>query len=90
MRAPPRWSTHELKADASAARSAFRKLRLDEPLQRWIETFDLHKAQFERLLGEFGLGNPANFTARMVAGVFARHLDEALRYLTGPRYRRTI
>ena len=76
MSAPPRWSDQELAADADAARAAFRQMRLEEPLQRWVETFDLHKAQFEKLLGGLGLADPANLTARRVAEVFAEHLDE--------------
>lgn len=83
MRAPPRWSDQELAADANQA-AGFKKMRLDEPLQRWVDTFDVHKAQFEKLLGEFGLADPANLTARRVAELFTEHLDEALRYLTGP------
>ncbi len=84
MRAAPRWSNQQLAADASEARAAFRKMRLEEPLQRWVDTFDVHKVQFEKLLGQFGLADPANLTAGRVAEVFAEHLDEALRYLTGP------
>lgn len=84
MRAAPRWSDQELAADANEARAAFRKMRLEEPLQRWVDTFDLHRAQFEKLLDQFGLADPANLTARRVAELFAEHLDEALRYLTGP------
>ncbi len=84
MRAPQRWSDQELAADAKEARAVFRKTRLEEPLQRWVDTFDAHKAQFERLLSQFGLAHPANLTAPRVAEVFAEHLDEALRYLTGP------
>jgi hypothetical protein len=84
MRAAPRWSDQELAADANEARAAFRKMRLEEPLQRWVDTFDLHRAQFEKLQHQFGLADPANLTARRVAELFAEHLDEALRYLTGP------
>jgi hypothetical protein len=84
MRVPPRWSDQEFAADAKEAQAAFRNTRLEEPLQRWVDTVDAHKAQFEKLLVQFGLEDAANLTAEQIARVFAEHLDEALRYLTGP------
>lgn len=59
MKEPPRWTDEQLAREAEHARAAFRRERLDEPLQRWKEAFDRHRAQFERLFDEFGLGDPA-------------------------------
>jgi len=42
-------------------------------MHRWGDTFDAHKVQFEALLGQFGLADPMNLTARKVAEVFAEH-----------------
>jgi hypothetical protein len=81
---PPRWTEEQLAREGQIARAAFRRERLEEPLQRWKEAFDRHRAEFERLFEEFGLGDPANIDQERLVGILRQGLVDPLRYVAGP------
>jgi hypothetical protein len=82
---PRWWTASELAADAAEAKAAFRRRRLDEPKDRYLEEFEsLHRANSEliQLLPQL-LADPVD------PGLIARVLREvdlrmALRYLGAP------
>ena len=84
MHPAPKWNKQQLTADAAAARSIFRKERLEEPLAKWTKAFDAYSANFARLLGEHGGSDPDTITPERVAAIFADELGDELRYLAGP------
>ena len=47
---PPVWTKEQLEADRSKASSAFSKERLEEPLEDYLEAFDLYQGHVEELL----------------------------------------
>ncbi|MBX9661107.1 MAG: XamI family restriction endonuclease [Nitrospiraceae bacterium] len=81
---PPQWSEKQLKAEADRARALFRQERLQEPLKKWTKTFDIYEQQFQQLFGEYGLANPDALNTDHLVDILKHHLDDALRYLTGP------
>jgi len=48
---PPLWTKEQLEAERMKAISAFRKERLEEPLEDYLEAFDLYQGYFEEFLG---------------------------------------
>jgi hypothetical protein len=47
---PPRWTKEQLEADRVKAIAIFRKLRLEEPLEDYLEAFDEYQGFIEVLL----------------------------------------
>lgn len=80
---PPTWSKNDFTADAMRAIAFFRRERLQEPLEAYLEEFDRYQSVFEELLEATvdltSLNQPEGL------GIFAQqHLLEAFRYLAGP------
>lgn len=84
MKEPPRWTDEQLAREAEAARTAFRRERLDEPLESWKKSFDRHRGHFERLFDEFGLDDPATIDPAKLVTILREGLGDALRYIAGP------
>ncbi|MCT9020897.1 hypothetical protein NMC40_19025 [Proteus mirabilis] len=47
---PPVWTAEQLEADRLKASAAFTKERLEEPLEDYLEAFDLYQGYVEELL----------------------------------------
>ncbi len=84
MTGPPRWTREQLQSEVRRARTLFRRERLDEPLERWKNTFDLCRKEFCRLFVEYGIADPASLGPDQIADIFRNDLGDALRYLAGP------
>lgn len=84
MKTPPRWTEEQLTAKTEKARAQFRLQRLEEPLEKWKETFSKYERQFERLFEDFGVADPSALTHEQVTRIFKNQLGDALRYLSGP------
>lgn len=80
--APPIWSDEQLEADRQVAIAAFRKERLEEPLEQYLENFNDYKADVDELLEatvdltQMSPPDPSVFESK--------RLMLALRYLAGP------
>lgn len=48
--APPQWSEEEFTKDAVAARKEFRELRMHEPLEQYLDTFEIYRESVEELI----------------------------------------
>lgn len=47
---PPQWTKEQLEADRMKAISLFRNERMEEPLEDYLEAFDLYKGYVEEVL----------------------------------------
>lgn len=80
--APPIWSDEQLEADRQVAIAAFRRERLEEPLEQYLENFNDYKADVDELL-EATVDLTQMFPPD--PSVFeSKRLMLALRYLAGP------
>ncbi|WP_152052545.1 XamI family restriction endonuclease [Tautonia marina] len=79
---PPRWTTEEFERDRQIAISIFRRERLREPLEAYLEVFDEYQGFFEDLLEQ-----TVDLTQLRENGLQVltdKKLHEAFRYLAGP------
>lgn len=47
---PPRWSNAQFTEDAAKARAIFRGIRVDEPLEQYLEFFEVYRQAIEELI----------------------------------------
>jgi len=80
--APPIWSDEQLEADRQAAIATFRRERLEEPLEQYLENFNDYKADVDELLeATVDLTQMSPPDPSILA---SDRLILALRYLAGP------
>jgi hypothetical protein len=79
---PPRWTEDELEASRQCAIEDFRRQRMEEPLEAYIEAFEQRQAAFEDLLeSTVDLTRLKDYAIEIFSD---GRLLEATRYLTGP------
>lgn len=78
----PRWTSEQLEADRLRAIEIFRKQRLEEPLEVYLEAFDEEQRAFEDLL-ELTL-DLTQVREHAIAILTDDRLRDALRYIAGP------
>jgi hypothetical protein len=82
MSEPPHWTTDQLTRQATAATELFRKARMEEPLEEYLEAFDKYQGFLEDLLETtVDLTQLENQVNEVVTNP---DLLEAFRYLAGP------
>jgi hypothetical protein len=79
---PPRWTADEFNADRKRAVEIFRHIRLEEPLEAYLELFDRYQAVFEDLMETTVDLTELRDNALHV--LTDDKLMEAFRYLAGP------
>lgn len=79
---PPRWTQEQFQADRVKAISIFRKERLEEPLEDYLEAFDQYQGYIEELLET--TVDLAQLDARGLEVLTDPRLLEAFRYLAAP------
>jgi hypothetical protein len=82
MIAPRLRTADELEKDRLTAIAAFRRERLEEPLEQYLEAFDRYRRVVEELLT--ATGDLARLDDTALAVLIDRRLAAAFRYLTGP------
>ena len=79
---PHRWTKEELEADRLLAIQNFRKERMEEPLEAYLEEFEDRQDAFENLLETtLDLRTLADHALEILADT---KLQEAVRYIAGP------
>ena len=82
---PKRWSRAELQADAVAAKNAFRRDRLLEPLDLYNRFFATFAGIFRDLIGKLPDFSAEPVDANLIAELLdGRDAQKAFRYLTAP------
>lgn len=81
---PPTWTHDDLTRDIKVGILQFRESRLGEPQKKWIDEYELMRAEFMRMVDEYGVSDPESMTPRDVAKIFEDGLGESFRYLLGP------
>jgi hypothetical protein len=79
---PPRWTTDELEADRLRAVEEFRRQRMEEPLEAYLEAFEARQAAFEDLLET--TVDLAQLAEHALGILTDERLLDAFRYLAGP------
>lgn len=82
LKQPPVWSAQELESERQKATGLFRKERLDEPLEEYLEAFDKYQGVFEDLLETTLDLSDLNKTAIQI--LTDENYLRAFRYLSGP------
>lgn len=82
MNEPPFWTSDQLEADRLKASAAFTKERLEEPLEDYLEAFDVYQGHVEELLEATVDLSDLDTPALDVLG--DARLLEAFRYLAAP------
>ena len=82
MIAPPRWTDEQLKEGIEAATAIFRRQRMREPLQLYLDAFARYEGFADRLLA--ASADLAELDREAVAILIDPNLLEVLRYSTGP------
>lgn len=82
-KAPPRWTSKQLAADAEKSAAAFRIERL-APTEAWKQHFIKSREGFAALFRELGELGPDKISDATLASAYKLNLGEALRYLSGP------
>lgn len=83
MSEPPVWTHEQLESDRMAAIGLFRKERMEEPLEDYLEAFDEYRGYIEDLLETtVDLSRLEDSTALEVLS--DPHLLESFRYIAGP------
>lgn len=82
MNEPPHWTSDQLEADRLKASAAFTKERLEEPLEDYLEAFDVYQGHVEELLEATVDLSDLDTPALDVLG--DPRLLEAFRYLAAP------
>jgi hypothetical protein len=80
--APPIWSDEQLEADRQVAIAAFRRERLEEPLEQYLENFNDYKADVDELLE--ATVDLTQMSPPDPSVLESKRLMLALRYLAGP------
>jgi hypothetical protein len=79
---PPRWSVEELASESEQAKAVFRKERLEEPLEDYLEVFEQYQGNVEELFETtVDLTNLDDTAASILTD---KRLLHAFRYLAGP------
>ncbi len=79
---PPRWTKEELETSRIQAIELFRKQRMEEPLEEYLEVFDEYQGKVEELLET--TVDLAALEDHALEILSDRKLLEAFRYLAGP------
>lgn len=79
---PPRWSEEALEEGRLAAIRLFREDRMQEPLEDYLDAFDLYRGAVEELLE--ATVDLSQISAQAVEVLTDPALVEAVRYLSGP------
>jgi len=79
---PPLWTKERLEADRVQAISLFRKERMEEPLEEYLEAFDEYQGYIEELLET--TVDLAQLDSQALEVLSDPHLLEAFRYLAAP------
>jgi hypothetical protein len=79
---PPRWTQDQFQADRATAVLIFRKERLEEPLEDYLEAFDQYQRYIEELFQT--TADLAELDAHGLEILTDPHLLEAFRYLAAP------
>lgn len=79
---PPLWTDEQLKNGRVAAIEVFRKRRMEEPLEEYLEAFDAYQSVIEELLES--TVDLKELDSQLIEVVTDKKLLEALRYLPGP------
>ena len=79
---PPVWTPAQLKEGSTASIEVFRKRRIEEPLEEYLDAFDRYQSVVEELLESTVDLNQLD--AQLIEVVTDPKLLEALRYLAGP------
>lgn len=82
MISAPEWTDEQLKTARLAAIEVFRKERMEEPLEQYLEAFDAYQGVIETLLES--TVDLAELDSQLIDVVTDKNLLEALRYLPGP------
>ncbi len=80
--APPRWSTGQFEADVATAIENFREIRMQEPLEQYLESFDQYRAAVENLIE--GTVDLSQLPDLAVDYLTEPELLTAVRYLASP------
>jgi hypothetical protein len=80
--AAPEWTPEELQSESVRATDVFRRRRIEEPLEEYLEAFDLYQGHVEKLLES--TVDLRDIDSRLLDVVTDAKLLEALRYLAGP------
>jgi hypothetical protein len=79
---PPHWSSEQLEEERVRAIDRFRRERMEEPLEEYLEAFDEYRGRVEDLLeSTVDLSNLDTEGVRLITDP---NLLEALRYVTAP------
>lgn len=76
------WTPEQLKREALEAIEVFRKRRMEEPLEEYLEAFDKYQGIIEELLEQ--TVDLSDVSGQLIQVVTNPNLLEALRYLAGP------
>ena len=79
---PLRWTAEEFERDRTQAIAAFRRIRLEEPLESYLEAFDKYQGVFEDLMET--TVNLSELRVNALLVLTDKKLLEAFRYLAGP------
>lgn len=79
---PPRWTEEQLKNGLLKAQALFRQERMEEPLEEYLEAFELYQGAVEDLL-ETSV-DLVQLDQRVLDILTDQSLLKAFRYLTGP------
>lgn len=79
---PPNWDSGELLAQSNAAKELFRKQRIEEPLEDYLEAFDEYQGDVEDLFET--TVDLTNLAADAIEVLTNKKLLHAFRYLAGP------
>ncbi len=79
---PPRWTTEEFERDRMLAIGVFRRIRLEEPLEAYLEVFDKYQGVFEDLMET--TVDLSDLRGNALPVLTDDKLLEAFRYLAGP------
>lgn len=79
---PPRWTDEEFERDRKLAITAFRRIRLEEPLEAYSEAFDKYQGVFEDLMET--TVDLKELRGGALPVLTDKKLLDAFRYLAGP------
>lgn len=79
---PPRWGRERLALDRDRAIEAFREERMKEPLEKYLEAFEVYRDTFDELLE--ATVDLRELSARSMEVLTDDKLCEAVRYLPAP------
>lgn len=79
---PPRWTPEEFERDRKQAIAIFRRERLEEPLEAYLDTFDKYQGVFEELMET--TVDLVELRAKGLEVLSDEKLLETLRYIAGP------